>query len=99
MFRHFESPDPPRKSLSHLVGAMVLAVTFLLGAHVPASAQTVCTPHADLVKQLGTNHAEAPVSIGLASNGGVVQVFSSQDGASWTIVMTMPNGISCLMAA
>ena len=99
MRRLFESRDPPRKGVFHLAGAAMLASTLLFGAHTPASAQAVCTQHADLVKQLGTTHAESPVGIGLASNGGIVQVFSSEDGASWTIVMTMPSGISCLMAA
>ncbi|MBT3358955.1 MAG: hypothetical protein HN403_04935 [Rhodospirillales bacterium] len=99
MFRHTVTRDPPRKSVTRLVGAAMLAATLLFGAHTPASAQSVCVAHADLVKQLGTKHAETPIGIGLASNGGIVQVFSSEDGVSWTIVMTMPNGISCLMAA
>ncbi|MBL6927819.1 MAG: hypothetical protein ISR44_01495 [Rhodospirillales bacterium] len=99
MFRHSVTRDPPRKSVTRLVGAAALAFTLLLGAHTPASAQVACAKHADLVEQLGTKHAEAPIGIGLASNGGIVQVFSSEDGVTWTIVMTMPNGISCLMAA
>lgn len=99
MRNKFETRDPPRKSVTLFTGALALATSLLFGASVPASAQTACAAHADIVKQLSAKHSEAPVGIGLASNGGIVQIFSSKDGATWTIVMTMPSGVSCLMAA
>ena len=36
--------------------------------------------------------------MGVASNGAVVEVFASAHG-SWTIIMTYPTGMSCMMAA
>ena len=39
------------------------------------------------------------MAIGLANNGGVIEVLSSQTGTSWTIIITMPNGTSCMIAA
>ncbi|MHA1566342.1 MAG: hypothetical protein ACTSX7_13600 [Alphaproteobacteria bacterium] len=62
----------------------------------PAGAQTLdrSVSRADVVKLLGDRYAEVPVSMGLAQNGGVVEVFTTRDGATWTIVLTMPNGRS-----
>ena len=37
--------------------------------------------------------------MGLASNGGVLEVLSSTSGSTWTILVTMPNGVSCMIAA
>jgi len=37
--------------------------------------------------------------MGLANNGGVVQILSSLSGTSWTIILTMPNGVTCMIAA
>ncbi|MCG8511930.1 MAG: hypothetical protein MI741_22160 [Rhodospirillales bacterium] len=99
MRRKSEPRDPPRKGFAIFAGAAALATSRLFGATGPASAQTACAAHADVVNQLSAKHSEAPVGIGLASNGGIVQIFSSKDGATWTIVMTMPSGVSCLMAA
>ena len=100
MRNKFEPRDPPRKGFAIFAGAIALATSLLFGATEPVSAQTTaCAAHADIVKQLSAQHSEAPVGIGLASNGGIVQIFSSKDGATWTIVMTMPSGVSCLMAA
>jgi hypothetical protein len=39
-----------------------------------------------------------PVGIGLAQPGQVLEVFASSNG-SWTMVMTMPDGKACLIAA
>ena len=39
------------------------------------------------------------MSYGLASNGKLVEVFSSDDGSTWTIVLTAPGGVSCIIAA
>ena len=36
----------------------------------------------------------------MASNGDVLEVLAaSEDGISWTIIVTMPKGMSCLLAA
>ncbi len=52
-----------------------------------------------MVKHLGSKYSEAPVAMGLANNGGVIEVLSSKMGESWTIIITMPNGDSCLIVA
>lgn len=82
-----------------IVSAVAFVFVLLFGFQAPASAQAACAPHAEVTKQLASGHSENPVGIGLASNGAVVEVFSSSDGSSWTIIMTMPNGMSCLVTA
>lgn len=77
----------------------VLLVGLVSGVPSSAAAQTVCAEHAEVVKQLGKQHAETPVALGLSANGGVVEVFSTKDGSTWTMVITMPNGVTCMMAA
>src|SRR5919106_1689369 len=55
-------------------------------------------PTAEITKQLEQRYAEAPVSLGLSSAGRLVQVFSTEDGATWTLVLTRPDGLSCIVA-
>ncbi len=57
-------------------------------------AQTPGGPRSEVVKLLNDRFAETPVAIGLAINGGVVEVFATGDGSTWTIIITMPNGMS-----
>jgi hypothetical protein len=58
-----------------------------------------CDQRPAVIKQLARRFAETPVAIGLAVNGSVVEVLASEAGASWTIIITMPSGLSCLMAS
>jgi hypothetical protein len=64
-----------------------------------ASAQMACTNRANVVDKLAERYAEKPVALGIANNGGVVEVLSEKTGASWTIIITMPNGTACMIAA
>jgi hypothetical protein len=75
------------------IGALALMWTS------PAAAQMVCTERADVVTHLGKKFSEAPVALGVASNGGVVEVLTNESGESWTIIITMPNGMTCMLAS
>jgi hypothetical protein len=63
-----------------------------------ASAQAQCGPREQIVKSLGENFKEAPIGMGVTQPGQVVELFASSSG-SWTMVVTTPNGTSCLVAA
>ncbi len=78
-----------------------LALLFLLvfGLVTPASAQIACSKREDVMKHLAAKFSEAPVAVGLANNGGVIEVLSTGNGSTWTIIITMPDGMSCLVAA
>ena len=52
-----------------------------------------------MVRHLAKKFSETPVAIGLSGSGGVIEVLSSEESGSWTIIITMPDGNSCLIAA
>ena len=64
-----------------------------------ASAQNACLERGALIKHLEDKFDESPVSAGIAANGSVLEVFTSPDGLTWTIVLTAPNGQTCVMAS
>ncbi len=85
---------------------MVRYLTAILGALLIgwgafsslAHAQPMCGERRAVVANLEKTYSEAPVSIGLASNGAVIEVLASPSG-SFTIILTQPNGLSCVMAS
>ncbi len=81
-----------------LLAMLMLASAVMFAGPVQAQTETLTSnsgvPRADVVKLLGERYAEVPVSMGLAQNGGIVEIFTTADGATWTIVLTMPNGKS-----
>ncbi len=78
-----------------LAGALLIGWSLLPSA---VQAQAICGDRGELIEKLENSFSETPHSMGLASNGSMIEIFASPDG-SWTIVMTQPDGVTCLMAA
>ncbi len=79
-------------------GLLSLASPALAQAPPQTTIAPACHSHADLTEMLNQKFAELPSAIGLQSNGHLVEVFVSNDRTSWTIVVTRPNGWSCIVA-
>lgn len=77
--------------------AAALAAVLLFGA-TPAHAQAVCGDRGEIIARLESGYQEQATAIGLASNGGVVELYVSESG-SWTLLLTQTTGVSCLIAA
>lgn len=60
--------------------------------------QRICTSREAILDGLKGEYRETPSSIALTSEGEVIEVFTSMRGETWTIVITNPNGMSCIMA-
>ena len=66
----------------------------------PAYSQSAnCGPHDRVIAGLATGYGEARVSIALGSNNTVVETFASADTGTWTIIVTPPDGPTCLVAS
>ena len=76
-----------------------LALACLLAAG-PALAQgRACAPRDKVVDRLTSKYGEARRAIGLGANNHVVEVFASDDSGTWTITVTSPRGVTCLVAS
>ena len=57
-------------------------------------------PRDIVVQSLAQQYEEAPVAFGLTGNGtGVIELFRAPSGESWTLVLTMPNGMSRVLVS
>jgi hypothetical protein len=81
------------------LGAAVLLAAALAIPAANSVAAPACGPRSELLKQLSQRYSEAPVAIGLASDGSLIELLTSGNGASWTLIVSQPHGPSCLIAA
>lgn len=58
-----------------------------------------CHRHDFIANMLANKYQEHPIAFGLDSDGGMVEIFTSPDGGTWTILVTGPNGQSCIVSA
>ena len=82
-----------------LVGAIMLIGNAI--AVRPATAQEVQETWFErkvVVEQLAERYAETPVELGITSEGAVLELFITPGGATWTMVVTLPNGLSHVVA-
>jgi len=82
--------------------AWLAACAAVAGGFVTPSAsaqqQMVCGQRQHLVSHLGRTYSEQPANVGVAATGNLIEVLTS-DGGTWTILVTDPKGVTCVVAA
>jgi hypothetical protein len=58
-----------------------------------------CGQRATVLDYLSAKYSEKPIAMGIAANGGLIEVLTSNDGTTFTIIVTMPEGETCMVAA
>ena len=77
------------------LSALLLLTSILTLTYVtPAYAQT-CFSEDDIQRVVVGEYDEAPIFMGLANNGAVVQLWTNEDTGTWSVVVMLPSG--CIM--
>jgi hypothetical protein len=58
-----------------------------------------CAPCDVVITRLSDGYGETRRSIGLAANSTLVEMHASEESGTWSITVTHPNGLTCLVAA
>lgn len=83
------------KALTFATAALVTAVVI-----APDAAQArACAPREKVLSRLAEGYGESRKSIGIGANNQVVEVFASDESGTWTITVTSPAGVTCLVAS
>lgn len=65
----------------------------------PAQAQAMtCLPRAALVERLEDRYKEHPAGGGLQNPQQLLEVWASEESGSFTVFVTRPDGVSCIVA-
>jgi len=82
-----------------LIRLVFTTLVFAIAAPSLAQAQYVCAKRDSMITQLKKKFGESERGIGVSGTEAVIEIWSSEETGTWTIVMTRPNGIACVMAA
>lgn len=64
-----------------------------------AFAQSHCGDRDVVTQRLAMNYGESFQGGGLRNAQAIFEVWTAEETGTWTIIMTMPNGLACIMAA
>ena len=88
-------PNPAALIVRSVIAAALLAAT----PTAEAETRQACAKRDQVIRKLEEKFGETLRSVGLHQTDGVVEIYSSEETGSWTILMTRPDGMSCLMAS
>ncbi|NNG03012.1 MAG: hypothetical protein HKM95_02795 [Inquilinus sp.] len=87
-------------SLVRIIAAATLAAVF--GASSAATAQeqqrVPCGDRVAIMSHLEDGYSEKPVAMGLDAQGRVLEVLAAPSG-TWTMLVSTPGGLTCLIAS
>ncbi len=82
------------------LAALTAAAAIVLATTTDVAAQSQnCAPREKVVLRLAEGYGETRQSMGMGGNNSVVEVFASDETGSWTITVTMPTGLTCVVAS
>ncbi len=79
-----------------LLIAAVLGASLLAGS-ASSQQQGPCDSRDRVIALLGERYDEAPIALGVTHSGGLVEVLTDTTGWTWTIIVTSPEGLSCMV--
>ncbi|MEM8570529.1 MAG: hypothetical protein AAGG56_06415 [Pseudomonadota bacterium] len=76
------------------------AAVLLPGSPTEANPQVrACADRGKVIERLEERYGETLKSVGLHKNRGVIEVYASSSTGTWTILLTRPDGLACLVAS
>ena len=87
--------------MTRLMKSVLLSSALVFGATGMAQAQqaNVCLPHATAVGELAKGYDEHSVGFGIGARGETLYELFVADTGTWTILVTRPDGTSCIAAS
>src|SRR5215510_10745421 len=79
--------------------AVSTATAVLLFPVLASAAPLLCGERSDVLTKLAVDFRERPASVALTNDGQLLEVMKSDSKLTWTILITNPNGVTCLVAA
>ena len=82
-----------------IAGPIVAGLLLLTSAGAASAQQPQCDERDRVLELLAKKYKESPAAAGVTNTGGLVEVLTDRKGGSWTIIVSTPEGVSCLIAA
>jgi hypothetical protein len=79
------------------IAAAALVTATVAGAS--SASPQACGEREEMVSRLGNLHAEHLVAAGLQDERHIVEIWASEDGSTWTVLLSRVDGVSCIMGA
>ncbi len=77
----------------------ILTTALLATTATNAFAMSNCGDRDHVIASLSDKYAERHIASGFQSEAGLMEIWASDSDGSWTILLTRPDGKTCVMAS
>lgn len=93
-------PKPAGLFLAQVLARAAVSIGLLAGTPYAEAegGPAPCAARKEIVARLAERYGETLQSVGLDRNNAMLEVYASEAG-SWTILVTNPEGLACLVAS
>lgn len=74
------------------------AVLVIFPPNLPQAQAAICGNLVALESKLADDYGEELFETALTSEGGVLGIYRTETGSTWTMVLVAPNGLACVIA-
>lgn len=82
-----------------IIGSLLLSFLLMFIGDAYAQSQPQCNERDNVLALLAKKYQEIPIAAGVTSTGSLIEVLTDSKGETWTIIVTSPRGMSCLVTA
>ena len=77
---------------------LLLTLALFAGSSSIVAAQMLCVERVDMLNSLASEYGEELIEVKMMERYGLLEVLKSQTNGTWTLLLTKPGGISCVLA-
>ncbi|MCH6577315.1 MAG: hypothetical protein IH807_05760 [Proteobacteria bacterium] len=77
---------------------LLLALALFAGSSSIVAAQMLCVERVDMLDRLASEYGEELIEVKMIEDHGLLEVLKSRTKGTWTLLLTRPGGISCVLA-
>ncbi len=77
---------------------LLVSLALFAGSSSIVAAQTFCVERMDMLDRLASEYGEELIEVKMMEEYGLLEVLKSPTKGTWTLLLTKPSGISCVLA-
>ena len=77
---------------------LLLSLALFAGSSSIVAAQMFCVERGDMLDRLASEYGEELIEVKMMEEHGLLEVLTSPTKGTWTLLLTKPGGISCMLA-
>ncbi len=77
---------------------VLLTLALFAGSSSIVAAQMLCVERVDMLNRLASEYGEELIEVKTMEEHGLLEVLKSPTKGTWTLLLTKPGGISCVLA-